>query len=79
VNSIGAFFKGSYDGMRLTTDRGRFTGATKPAQLFILLHETGHLTGALVPDRNNQTNVDKNDKTLEKECKDTVKKISKTK
>ena len=72
VNTVGAFFNASYNGMPLTTDRGRIAGGTGPAQLFILLHELGHITRALQPDRNSQKSVNRNDKMLEKRCKETI-------
>jgi hypothetical protein len=72
LNTIGAFFKASYQGVRLTTDRNRIEGGTVAAQLFILLHELGHNTTVLVPDANKQALVDQNDKTLERKCKKTI-------
>jgi len=76
VNSNGAFFNSSYQGFSLTTDRGKIEGGTAPAQLFILLHELGHNTNALTPDANKQTLIDQNDKSLEQNCKQTIKGFS---
>jgi RHS repeat-associated protein len=78
VNILGAFFGASLSGdfggqdFRLTTNRGRLRGGTAPAQAFILLHELGHLTNALVPDAREQKKVDLNDKNIEKNCKDAI-------
>jgi RHS repeat-associated protein len=77
VNTVGAFFNSSYQGMSLTTDRGRLRGGTDPAQGFILLHELGHVTGTLVPDASSQKLVDQNDKALEKNCAQTIKALGK--
>ena len=73
VNSIGAFFNGSYDKTTLTTDRGKIPGGSSAAQGFILLHELSHLLNAIQPDFNNQAKVDQNDKTIEKNCKALIK------
>ena len=77
VNTIGAFFNATYQGLPLTTDRGRISGGTPVAQGFILLHELGHLTDALNPDFNKQKVIDQNDKALEVHCKDLIKALSK--
>ena len=77
VNEIGAFFNSQYNGMPLTTDRGRIPGGTPAAQGFILLHELGHLTDALKPDAYNQKIIDQNDKTLEAQCSKLIKALSK--
>lgn len=77
LNTIGAFFNSSYEGSPLTTDRGKIEGGTKAAQLFILLHELGHNTGVLKGDFQNQEKIDRNDKLLEKKCKQTIKSFSK--
>ena len=63
VNLIGAFFNSSFAGNSLSTDRGRISGGTQAAQLFILLHELAHSTGVLQPDYHDQKQIDKNDKT----------------
>ncbi len=73
LNTIGAFFNASYQGIPLTTDRGRIPGGTQPAQLFILLHELGHITNVLSHDKDSQKAVDRNDKLLEQHCKKTIK------
>ena len=72
VNSLGAFYNSSYQEMPLTTDRGRIPGGTPAAQGFILLHELGHNTNALSPDANNQSAIDQNDLSLEKNCSKTI-------
>ena len=77
VNTIGAFFNSTYQGLPLTTDRKRISGGTPAAQGFILLHELGHLTDALKPDFNKQTVIDQNDRALEQHCKDLIKSLSK--
>ncbi|HWX54355.1 MAG TPA: RHS repeat-associated core domain-containing protein [Verrucomicrobiae bacterium] len=79
VNSLGAFFNGSYKGIPLTTDRGRIKGDTMAAQDFIILHEVAHGTNAIKPDKGNQKMVDQNDKDLENNCKDTIKSFGKAK
>jgi len=40
---------------------------------FIRLHELGYLTDALKPDFNNQPVIDQNNKSLEKNCKSSIK------
>jgi hypothetical protein len=77
VNTIGAFFNSTYQGIPLTTDRKRISGGTPTAQGFILLHELGHLTDALKPDFNKQNVIDENDRALEQHCKDLIKSLSK--
>jgi RHS repeat-associated protein len=77
VNALGAFFQNSYKGFALTTDRGKIKGGTTAAQEFIMLHELAHGTQVLQHDKGDQSKVDANDKTLEKECKDTIKSFGK--
>jgi hypothetical protein len=72
VNTSGAFFNSTFNGAPLTEDRGKIRGGTDAAQGFILLHELGHLTHALVPDAGSQGLVDRNNKTLEGECAKTI-------
>jgi hypothetical protein len=76
VNSIGAFYHSSFMGLTLTTDNGNIAGGSLAAQGFILLHEIGHLTGALQPDLNNSTAGTQNNKNLEKNCGKTIKAAS---
>ena len=72
VNSIGAFYHSSFMGMALTTDNGNIQGGSPAAQVFIVLHELGHLTGALQQDLNNPDAGKQNNKNLEKNCKKTI-------
>ena len=72
VNTVGAFYAGQVGNLTLTTDRGRIPGGTPRAQEFILMHEVGHDTNVLRPDKNNQLLVDANDKDLEDHCKKTI-------
>lgn len=53
-------------------DRNRIAGGTVRAQEFILLHELGHNTDVLRPDKDNQALIDANDKDLETHCKKTI-------
>jgi RHS repeat-associated protein len=73
VNTLGAFFNASYNNMPLTTDRGRINGGTPAAQVFIVLHELAHSAGVIQNDAGHQNVVDANDKTIEKNCSQTVK------
>ncbi len=73
INTNGGFFLSSVGNTDLRIDRGRFKGGTEPAQLFILLHEFGHVMGVLTPGETKQSQVDKNDKTLDTKCKDLIK------
>jgi hypothetical protein len=73
INNLGAFYESSYNGVPLTTDRGRIPGGTPKAQAFILLHELGHFLGILNHDVNNQAAVDTNDKNIDKNCAKAVK------
>ncbi len=79
VNGLGAFFHDSYQGFPLTTNQGKIKGGTVAAQDFIMLHEVAHGTAVLQDDKDNQKLVNANDKTLEKECKDTIKSFGKGK
>ena len=72
VNTIGAFFNSSYNGLPLSTDNGRIGGGTAAAQGFILLHELGHVTGVLQPDLNNTVAGRQNNNLLQKNCKKTI-------
>ena len=77
VNTEGAFFKSTYNGMSLTTDRGRIPGGTQQAQVFVDLHELAHSTlessSAYLRDNNNQNAVNRNDRALETHCSKTIK------
>jgi RHS repeat-associated protein len=80
VNINGAFFQtGPAKGGVFMVDRGRFSPASPGAQAFILLHELGHLTGALVPDYKTGSNKsdknagNNNDKSIDKNCNKTLK------
>ena len=42
-----------------------------------MLHEVAHGTDVIQHDKGDQSKVDANDKTLEKECKDTIKSFGK--
>lgn len=77
VNTLGAFFNSTYNGFDLTTDRGRIKGGSPQAQVFIVLHELAHSVGAILDDANQQKLIDKNDKNIEKECKQTIKQAGK--
>ncbi|HJX83380.1 MAG TPA: RHS repeat-associated core domain-containing protein, partial [Candidatus Angelobacter sp.] len=81
VNGLGAFFNKTYgeSKLELTTDHGKINGGGIQAQLFIMLHEVAHGTEVIQPDKGNQPQINANDDTLEKECKDTVKSIKKEK
>jgi RHS repeat-associated protein len=72
VNSIGAFYSSSFLGIPLTTDNGNIQGGTPAAQIFIVLHEVGHLTGVLQPDANNSAAGIQNNKNLQKNCAKTI-------
>jgi RHS repeat-associated protein len=72
VNTVGAFFAGQVGNLINTTDRGRIPGGTPAAQGFILLHELGHNTDALLPDAHVQALVNANDKQLEQHCSKTI-------
>ena len=72
INNNGAYFLDSFQGTDLRVDRGRFRGGTQPAQLFILLHEFGHVMDVLTPQETKQSQVDKNDKTLDQKCKNLI-------
>ena len=78
VNTIGAFFDSSYNGLPLSTDNGRIAGGTAAAQGFILLHELGHNTNVLEPDLNDPAAGIRNDNLLQKNCKKTIKALGKT-
>jgi RHS repeat-associated protein len=74
VNTLGAFFNSSYNNIPLTTDRGRINGGTPQAQVFIVLHELAHTTNTISADGDKpQSVVDANDKTIEKNCSQTIK------
>jgi hypothetical protein len=77
MNTPGAFFNSSYNGMSLTTDRGKISGGTQQAQVFLDLHELAHSTlessNAYLHDAHNQNAVNQNDKVLESHCGNTIK------
>jgi hypothetical protein len=72
VNPLGAYYRSNLAGFSLTVAGGNFTGGSTGAQLFILLHETGHLTGALQPDAGNSAASTANDKALLTNCKKAI-------
>ena len=73
INTLGAFFNSTYNGLSLTTNRGRIAGGTLKAQIFITLHELAHSVGVLRPDADSQRAIDANDKQIGKNCKGTIK------
>ncbi|MBZ5647107.1 MAG: hypothetical protein LAN37_07795 [Acidobacteriia bacterium] len=83
INSQGAFFNSnSSSGGKFSVDFGKYLGGQVGAKAFILLHELGHLTGALVPDftgdaKKDQKAEDRNDKAIDANCKDSLKAITK--
>jgi hypothetical protein len=83
INSLGAFFNSTYTSegftFNLTQDQGKFTGGTRSAQLFMLLHELGHATGVLPHDNRDAELSKKNDKLIDKNCRDTIKELEKMK
>lgn len=60
-------------GVPNSTDNGKIAGGTAAAQRFILLHELGHITNALAPDKDNPAAGNQNNKDLEKHCSKTIK------
>ncbi len=73
VNSLGAFFNRSLNGVPLTTNNGNIAGGTARAQGFIILHELGHVTQVLLPDLHNAKAEAQNNKDIAKHCKKTIK------
>jgi RHS repeat-associated protein len=71
VNTQGAYFLSTYKGHSINY-RG-FQGGSSGAQAYIVLHELAHKTKALIPDKDDQTKIDKNDRDLEKNCEKTIK------
>jgi hypothetical protein len=73
VNPLGAFFKKDFLGVPNVTDNGRIRGGSFQAQAFIALHELGHSTEVLLPDKDNKKAGEKNDDAIDKNCKNTIK------
>ncbi|HSA91969.1 MAG TPA: hypothetical protein VLE48_03085 [Terriglobales bacterium] len=82
VNTQGAFFNEGPDaGHYFVVDRGRFSGGSFGAQVFIMLHEIAHLTKVIPNDRTGNKERDKklherNDKAVDKNCNQTLKDAS---
>ena len=70
VNTLGGFLNSAYN---VGIGGGSTRGGTSLAQGFILLHELGHVTKSLRPDKGHQDLVDQNDRDLAKNCKKLVK------
>jgi hypothetical protein len=77
INSLGAFFNRSLNGIPLTTNNGSIAGGTAKAQGFIILHELGHVTQVLVPDLQNAKAEAENNRQIAKHCKQTIKALGK--
>jgi len=65
VNSNGAFFSSS---LSVGSGATQYNGGTLQAQLFILIHELGHLTGVLQPDTDNSANENSNNSAVQSNC-----------
>jgi hypothetical protein len=73
VNNQGAFFHPTTAlGQTMTWGPRGFAGGTPQAQTGILLHELGHVTGALRPDGGIPKAVKANDKDINSHCKTTI-------
>ena len=72
VNAFGAFFQKSFLGVPIHTDNGKIRGGSFQAQAFIALHELGHSTEVLLPDKDNKKAGEKNDTAVDKNCKKTI-------
>ena len=73
VNAVGAFFAPSFMGIPNPVNNGTIPGGTPSAQNFLLLHELGHATNALDPDKGISKAGKLNDTNLQKNCSKTIK------
>lgn len=72
VNSNGAFFNSTYQGLNYQVGSGntQYQGGTLQAQTFILAHELAHEVGAtgFLPDNGNDQNQASNNALVQKNC-----------